>query len=510
MYNPLTGSKFPQPLDKIALTAIAVLLVAIVWFALVGERVPPRVVNFSWSEQQISADDRAFIMTFSRPMDTESVAENLRLDPPLPGKISWAGRRMAYTLNSPIPYGTRFQIALEGARDAYSQQGQERKIQPFSDYFSSRDRVFAYLGVDGEERGRLMLVNLTNAKDNLPVALTPKDLIVSDFQPYPQGDRILFAATDRRHFQKEGTYNNKLYSVTTGIRSTDAPPDTPKPEAGKITQILGNQNYKNLRFDLSPDGKTIAVQRASRQNPGSDFGVWVLREGESPQRLPTKAGGEFAIAPDSKTLAMTQGQGIAILPLDPERQAGESTVEPIEFLPEYGQILGFDPDGSQAALVKFNSDYTRSLFLANIQGEETEILRTKGSILSATFDPTGQTLYCVLTDLIEGEQYVEQPYIASYNLQTQNWLRLWNLPQQRDIQISLAPDGLSLLFDRLVANNSDSSDSDRTLRTETGMPIESARIWILPLVPPTAADQEPEPKQPEKLPLDGLRPRWIR
>ncbi len=45
------------------------------------------------------------VLTFDRPMDHASVEKNLVIDPPLPGKLSWAGRRLAYTLTSPIPYG---------------------------------------------------------------------------------------------------------------------------------------------------------------------------------------------------------------------------------------------------------------------------------------------------------------------------------------------------------------------------------------------------------------------
>jgi hypothetical protein len=45
-------------------------------------------------------------------MDPVSVeAKPLTLDPPLPGKVSWAGRRMAYTLTEPLPYGESFTLS---------------------------------------------------------------------------------------------------------------------------------------------------------------------------------------------------------------------------------------------------------------------------------------------------------------------------------------------------------------------------------------------------------------
>ncbi|MDY7032604.1 MAG: hypothetical protein SVY10_11950, partial [Thermodesulfobacteriota bacterium] len=48
-----------------------------------------------------------------------------------------------------------------------------------------RDRVILYLGAEKNERGRLILYNLTQQKKRL---LTPKDLVVLDFEPFSQGD----------------------------------------------------------------------------------------------------------------------------------------------------------------------------------------------------------------------------------------------------------------------------------------------------------------------------------
>ena len=41
-------------------------------------------------------------------------------------------------------------------------------------------------------------------------------------------------------------------------------------------QILGNQDYENLKFDRSPDDKDLAVGRANKGNV-EDIGLWVPR-----------------------------------------------------------------------------------------------------------------------------------------------------------------------------------------------------------------------------------------
>lgn len=507
MSNPSAPShRFLQPLDRTAIILILVLSLLIAGLLLKGDRTAAKVRNFSWQDRQVGAEDTAFILAFSRPMDHASVEQNLQLDPPLPGKVSWAGRRMAYTLDAPAPYGKTFTLKLDKARDRFSQSDARTQLRPFAGQFRTRDQAFVYLGVTGEEAGRLILANLTQQQQKI---LTPKDLVVMDFRPYLEGDRILFSATDR-NTQSQGVLDQQLYTVTTGIQ-VKAPAanllgpqsETAQPQnrpAGEITLVLDSKEYQNLKFDLSPDGQTIAVQRVKRNDPG-DYGLWIIKSGSAPEKVNADPGGNFLIAPDSQSLAMSQGQGMAILPLATEAQT-------LDFLPKYGVILGFAKDGSAAALVKFNVDPTnptRSLFLVTNQGVEKELLKTDGSILEATFDPTKQYLYCLYTKRLPGDVYEEEPYLAAIDLETFKQIDLLRLPIQRDIQISLAPDGLGLLFDQVVSAST--ANSDGPIRGKEGKAITSSQLWFLPLL----QDDKglPITSDPQPLELAGLRPRWL-
>ncbi|AFZ30692.1 hypothetical protein Glo7428_2171 [Gloeocapsa sp. PCC 7428] len=501
--------KFLQPLDRVALTLMLVLSFFIGLLLLRGDGVAPQVRDFSWDGKAIGAEDTAFILNFSRPMDTVSVEENLQIDPPLPGKISWAGRRMAYTLLAPAPYGNSYQVNLHSAKDRLSVAENSPKVmQPFSSRFRTRDRAFVYLGVEGDEQGRLILYNLSQQQKTI---LTPRNLVVVDFKPYPDGKKVLFSATERSNNQD--LLASQLYTVTTGINSDLINQSdrtflglrlpfvgnrtNPEP-AGKINLILDNKNYQNLKFDLSADGQKIIVQRVNQQNPG-EFGLWLLRNNEKPQRLNSQPGGDFMITPDSTSVAVAQGEGVGILPLQPDAE------KPLDFLPEYGMVLSFSRDGTQATMVKFNSDYTRSLFLVTSQGEPTELVRTTGSIKSCQFDPLRQNLYCLLTQLLEKEEYEEQPYLVAIDLKTGNQKPLVILPEQRDVQMSLAPDGLAVLFDQVVTNAANPALTGP--RTSDGEAIATSRLWLLPILSQTSS---PQPfMQPEQLPLPGFHPRWL-
>ncbi|MGA9379652.1 MAG: Ig-like domain-containing protein, partial [Phormidium sp.] len=327
MIHRTINRKFIYSLDRIAIALIVGLTIAIAILLFYGDHSVPRVRSFNWQDKQIGVEDDRFVITFTRPMDRASVETNLQINPPLPGKFSWAGRRLVYTVISPAPYGTEYQLNLQKATDKYSNSQKSAAIlSPFNARFRTRDRAFAYIGVEGQNSGQLMLVNLS-ASEPKPIVLTPPDLVVSEFKPYPQGDRILFLANDRNS-QRQGIFQQQLYEVTTGIHtnSPEAQPVSKQP-AGKLKLILDNKDYQILKFDLSPDGKTIVTQRVSRRNPG-DFGIWTLQSNSSPKPLPGQPGGDFLITPDSQALAVTQGEGLAIVPLTGFQD------QPLDFLPK--------------------------------------------------------------------------------------------------------------------------------------------------------------------------------
>lgn len=483
-----------QPLDRLAQAFMIVLAVVIGGMVLLGGPAASKVRSFTWKDRQVGADETSFLLNFSRPMDYESVEQNLIIEPPLPGRFSWAGRRMAYTLNFPAPYGNEFTLSLPQARDRFS--GADAKFVPFEARFKSHERTFAYIGIDGDEQGRLMLYNLSTQSST---ALTPEDWTVLDFKPYTQGDRILFAAAESELGEQQ---DQQLYTVTTGLGDRSAP-------SGQIETILDSDGYQNLKFDLSADGQTVVVQRVNRSNPG-DFGPWVITQGEAPRRLETEPGGDFIIAPDSQSLLLQQGEGTAIIALsDAENEQSGDT---LDFLPQYGLVMDVAGNGSAAAMVSFNQDdpekrYTQTLFWVSNQGDEKPLLNVTGAILDAQFDPTNELLFCLTSQLLEGDTYQVQPSISAVNLKTDSMEELWTLPPQPSVHMSLAPDGLALLFDETVP----SANVDSSAVVDNGVAIATSKLWLLPLYQTSEArlNKQPQPIEPQAFPFMGINPVWI-
>jgi len=174
---------------------------------------------------------------------------------------------------------------LQKARETLGFDKQGNAIAPFVSLFSTPDRVFVDKGTEAPEKGRLILYKLTRQQK---IILTPENLVAKDFRIYQAGDRILFSASECSKY-KPGLYEKYLYAVTTGRSSA------PAQKPGTIQQILGNQDYENLKFDRSGDGKDLAVVRAKKGN-AEDIGLWVPRPFISPipQGLLSRAAGELA------------------------------------------------------------------------------------------------------------------------------------------------------------------------------------------------------------------------
>jgi Tol biopolymer transport system component len=489
---------FSQPLDRYALSLVVMLSVAIAILMWVGDRTAPQVRDFSWQGQRIDADNISFALTFNRPMDRDSVEQNLKFDPPLAGKISWSSRRMSYTPLAPATYGKSYKVKLENAFDRFgSESGKKTAIAPFTGSFTTPNPRFAYIGSQAEEKGRLVIYDVLFKEKRI---LTPSNLVITDFRIYPDRQKILFGAIESTG---QNLLDQKLYTVATGLdredRLTSNPPD--------LKPILGSDDYQNFKFDLSPDGKNILVQRLSRQQVGR-YGLWLIKEGQEPRSLDNQPGGDFMFTPDSSSVAIAQGEGVAILPLEPQ-------APPLDFLPRFGTVLNFGRSGTKAATIKFNKDYTRSLYLVNNQGVQKELTKINGSIIGAQFDPQEKILYGLLTDVEQDTAkniYREKPYLAAIDLESAQLRRVLELPPQREIQFNISPDGQSILLNSAIPSNNDSSNS-QSIPEDSAKASRTSRTQQVPtqLILLSINNQigMQNPSQPDVLPIFGTSPRWL-
>ncbi len=425
-----------------------VLIAAIGLTLWVGDRTRPVVRHFSWQEREVRAGDRFFVLEFNRPMNRESVQSNLKIVPELPGKFSWSGLRMAYTPLAPAPYGQEFTVSLTDAFDRFAAEtGKAQAIAPFTGRFTTPPPAFLYL----DKANRLTYYNV-QTKQSWAVTDRP----VVDFKPMGDGQRAIVAIEGER-----GPLDRRLYEV---------------PLRGGEPQLrIDSGDFQNLKFDVSPDGNTLLVQRLNLKQPGQ-YGLWA-QQGETLKPLNNQPGGDFVITPDSESVAIAQGEGVAVLPLVPN-------AKPLDFLPQFGLVLDFGRSGRRAAVVRFNKDFTRSLFVLDDTGRQTEVVRLKGSIAAAQFHPTETVLYALLADAVETDTtYREEPYLAAIDVTRNTVQRLLDLTGRQNPRLSVAPDGRGLLVDTGTPRTTDGAPQgilhfDLTNRQWQPLVLGKQPLWV--------------------------------
>lgn len=440
-----------QPLDRwvLGVTGIcAVLLIGLVGWGLFS---PPGVQEFNWQQRKIGAWERQINLTFNRAMDQTSVEENLVIEPQLPYRQIWVGRRLVLTLPQPAPYGRTYQLRLTAAQD---QQG--RPIpREFVGAFRTPDRQVLTIGVQGETAGRLMLVNL---EVNRQILLTAPGLKVTQFYPTRDQETVYYLGTTST-VQKQDLYQLSLSTQTS-------------------TRVLDHQTYQNLRLQVSPSGEVAIVERIDPQDP-TGTQLW-FRQGDRGAfrrlELDTQLAGDFLITPDDSGLLMSQGQGISILSLQGEMEA-ES------FLAQFGQALAIKGDGSEAAMVRFNPDYSRSLWIVSNTGDSQELLTTEGSFLAGEFAPAEPIFYTLVTQR-DPDDFTESPQLMALNWQTGEQQTLIRAPFPLELDFSLAPDGRSLIYS--VLKPSRGVPDPQAPIGPTGQSIAEGQLWWLDLEQPEA------------------------
>lgn len=472
-----------HPLDRIALAMIVVLSLLIGGIIWSGDHTFPKVREFSWQDQQIGVEDSAFILTFNRAMDWQSVTDNLKIQPPIPGKFSWSGRRLAYTLNQPIPYGQSFQVTLDQVTAATRSDAEAVKMQPFTGQFRSRDRALVFLGIDGEENGRLVVHNLTQ---NTHQILTPDTLTVLDFKTDLKRDRIVFTAIDRANANQD-LFEQKLYAVP--LKPTTTQPC--------YQLLLENQDYQLLDFDITPNGEVLIVQQFSRRE-NEPISLWMLTDSAPPRRLQHNADGQFLLTPDGQTLVISQNQGVAMVSLN-----GDAKSKPVDFWPKFDQILNFARDGSAALMAQNNPDSTRSLYLLSNQGQEQELLKIGGYLLDAEINPSTQTVYCLYTTFNRSQTASFDLHISAIEVETGKQQRLITIPKQSTGTLSLAPDGSALLYEEVTVTD---KPSQSVVLNSVGQTISEGQVWLYPLQENNTIFLKN--KKSQKL-LPGIQPHWL-
>jgi dipeptidyl aminopeptidase/acylaminoacyl peptidase len=366
---------------------------------------------------------------------------------------------------------------------------------------SAPEKMFGYIATDGENRGRLMVQKVGEAKSN---TVSPAGFLVKDFRFLPNSQAVLFAAVP---VTKDIAQISSPQIYQTNITN------------GSPKLVLDNKEYQNIKFEITPDGKIMVVHRVSSKNPG-EFGIFAIDIETSKTLQRVSQGGSFAITPDSTAIAVSEGDGVTIKPFkDGSKFANFSN--------KFGRILSFASNGSAALLEKYNDNYTRDLFIVSDKGVEKKLLTVSGEIQAAQFTADGQGVYGIVAELAsipkphnhdhdnhqDGDEeeeaadtvgYNSQPYLVAIEVATAKSTKLYKLHQQQGISMTLAPDGRSLIYDQVTTEKG--TGTTQRLTAPDGQSITQSKLWMMPL--PETINKVTTNNTPQDLKLAGYNPRW--
>ena len=126
-----------------------------------GNQVIPQVTFFNAEEQEIHPSSKQLYFTFNREMQKKTVESSFIIDPYIPGKFSWVGKKMVYTFTKNLKYGKKYDIYIEEGTDVYNKHSDDIL---FTSRFYTSPRTLYYIGVTGDEKDRLISYNIENGK----------------------------------------------------------------------------------------------------------------------------------------------------------------------------------------------------------------------------------------------------------------------------------------------------------------------------------------------------------
>jgi len=237
--------------DVLVIAVIAALLVAIAGVVLAGDQVGVYVSDGDYGPQGIVGGAQPVYARFSDAMSASSVAEHFRIDPPVPGDITWPGQNtLLFTPRQPWLAGQTYTVTVERGARASRRSGVLQKTLSWT--FTARLPRVVYLAPSDEMDRNLYRADLQTGE---AVPLTASTEGIEDFAVSPNGSEIAFSQNN-----PFGTSNLWVLSVADQTLR-------------QVTNCVAARCYSPA---WKPDGTQLAYQRDDF-NTGVGIGVSASR-----------------------------------------------------------------------------------------------------------------------------------------------------------------------------------------------------------------------------------------
>lgn len=181
--------------DRVVLAAVVGLALAIAALSVASARLGPSVDALAAAQTlDGTAVNTSIGVTFTEPMDFQSVERSFRMKPRIRGDFSWSGNELFFIPHRNLAYGSTYTLSVgTGAKDKSGRP----LSHAFHRSFTTQSQHLVYRGTEGAEAGRLILASITGKRQTL----TDTDRRVKDYSVSFDRSLVVYVAQradDRR------------------------------------------------------------------------------------------------------------------------------------------------------------------------------------------------------------------------------------------------------------------------------------------------------------------------
>lgn len=293
--------------DKTILAILGLVLLAIAFVILRGDRVGAQIVaTYPQGDQTISALGRVGI-TFKQPMNTKEVEARMKIEPDTPGNFTWEGNTLWFVPQQ--AWRTDIDYHLQLTAGASSLDGR-KVLQDRSVTFQVRPPEILYLST---QSNHLDLASIP-ASGGSPRKLSAAGADVYDFAPSRDGEQVVYSVknsaggADLWLVNRDSSHNHLLINCAADECSQPA---------------------------WSPDGKHLVYYRKVAQSSNvSTTGVWTADPGTG-QTDYIFPGANPSLSPDGNQLVTVDGTAGVIRILNIQTGKGVELQADTDILPAW-------------------------------------------------------------------------------------------------------------------------------------------------------------------------------
>lgn len=175
--------------DWVVWGTLGALALALAGLIAAGDQAGAQVSGMTPAEGGMAAGLAPISMTFAQPMQADSVATRFRLEPPVAGRVVWAGEVMQFMPAAPLEPGTTYTALLDAG--ALSTKGRELR-DPVSWSFTVRQPSLVY--ISPATGGPPELWQADAAGQGPARQLTQTGGKVFDFAAAPDSSQLVYSA----------------------------------------------------------------------------------------------------------------------------------------------------------------------------------------------------------------------------------------------------------------------------------------------------------------------------